>query len=458
MTHVFHRHCHGKLPTVKRGEGVYLFDQHDNRYLDACGGAAVSNLGHNNEHVKQALTDQLTDIPFAHSHFFTSDNCEQLAERLSELAPDSLNHVYFVSGGSEAVESALKMARQYYVEKGQLSKTEFIARKQSYHGNTLGALAVGGNLWRRSQYEPLLSGAHHVSACYPYRMQKSDESEAAYSSRLADELEQKILELGAENVMAFVAETVVGATAGALTATSGYFKRIRTICDKYDVLLILDEVMCGVGRTGTFFAFEQEQIVPDLVTLAKGLGAGYQPIGAVLASDDIYNTISAGSGFFQHGHTFMGHPMACAAGLATLEVITEQNLLRNVVIKGKRLLHLLHQQLAHQPYIGDIRGRGLFIGIELVQDKQRKTPLLAETQAHKAIDAAAMKLGLMCYPMSGTIDGQTGHHILLAPPFIITDEQLDELVDKLAKALELCAQQWTNQGELSESDSHHRCA
>ncbi|MBM7034824.1 aspartate aminotransferase family protein [Vibrio ulleungensis] len=442
MTKVFHRHCHSKLPTVVRGEGVYLFDQQGRRYLDACGGAAVSNLGHNHQHVKRGIAQQLEAIPFAHSHFFTTDSCELLAKKLTHLAPDPLNHVYFVSGGSEAVESALKMARQYFVEKGELSRTEFIARKQSYHGNTLGALAVGGNQWRRSQYEPLLTSAHHVSACYPYRDKHPSESDRAYSQRLADELEQKIVQIGPDKVMAFVAEPVVGATAGALTATADYFRLVRKVCDQYGILLIFDEVMCGVGRTGTFFAFEQEQTVPDLVTLAKGLGAGYQPIGAVLASDTVYDTIASGSGFFQHGHTFMGHPMACAAGLATLEAIEQDQLLLNVKRQGQYLKQLLEEKLSPFAYIGDIRGKGLFIGIELVSNKQTKQPLPIESQAHKIIHTTAMELGLMCYPMSGTIDGVNGHHILLAPPFIINDDQIVELVDKLVQTLNVCAKQW----------------
>jgi adenosylmethionine-8-amino-7-oxononanoate aminotransferase len=445
MTHVFHRHCHSKLPVVVKGEGVYLFDSTGKRYLDGCGGAAVSNLGHNHHAVKQAMREQLDAVPFAHSGFFTSDACESLADYLSELAPDPLNHVYFVSGGSEAVESALKMARQYFVETGQPQRSQFIARRQSYHGNTLGALAVGGNQWRRQKFEPLLAAVHHVSPCYAYRDQRADESEQAYSQRLADELEAKILEVGPEHVMAFVAEPVVGATAGALPATVGYFKRVREVCDKYGVLLILDEVMCGIGRTGSFFAFEQDGIVPDLVTVAKGLGAGYQPIGAVVASSKIYDAISRGSGFFQHGHTFMGHPMACAAALATVKTIVEEGLLERVQTQGEQLKAKLRQAIGHLPYVGDIRGRGLFIGIELVTDVISKQPLPVSTNANKLVKENAMARGLMCYPMAGTLDGVVGHHILLAPPFIISDDELDDLVAKLSGALQASAQTWAGQ-------------
>lgn len=442
MTHVFHRHCHASLPVISKGIGAYLYDKEGKQYLDGCGGAAVSNLGHSHPHIKQAIINQLNDIPYAHTGFFTNTPSEKLAELLCSLAPSSLNHVYFVSGGSEAVESALKMARQYFVETGQPQKKQVIARRQSYHGNTLGALSVGGNAWRREPFKPLLTDGHHIAPCYAYRDQDDNESEQQYSLRVANELEQKILELGAENVMAFVAEPVVGATSGALPATEGYFKRIRQICDQYNVLLILDEVMCGVGRTGTFFAFEQEQVVPDIVTVAKGLGGGYQPIGAVIASKTIYNAIAQGSGFFQHGHTFMAHPLACCAALATVQTIIKDDLLSNVTKQGERLKQQLNARLSALPYIGDIRGKGLFLAIELVKDKRSKAPLSSKTLAHKQIKEMAMSFGLLCYPMAGTIDGKQGHHVLLAPPFIITDEQITELVDKLHHAITESAKTW----------------
>ncbi|EMA2533504.1 aspartate aminotransferase family protein, partial [Vibrio parahaemolyticus] len=343
---------------------------------------------------------------------------------------------------SEAVESALKMARQYFVESGKPEKKQFIARQQSYHGNTLGALAVGGNEWRREPFKPILHPSHHIAPCYAYRYQQSHESELDYSLRAANELEAKILELGAENVMAFVAEPIVGATAGAVPATQGYFKRIREICDQYDVLLILDEVMCGVGRSGSFFAFEQEEAEPDLVCMAKGLGAGYQPIGAVVANDRVYQAIADGSGFFQHGHTFMAHPMACAAAVATIETIFQDDLLTAVNRQSVLLRNELTSALAHLPYIGDIRGKGLFVGIELVADKESKSPLSKATLADKRIKQRAMENGLMCYPMGGTIDGVNGHHILLAPPFIIQSHHIDELVGKLSLTLKEVAETW----------------
>ncbi len=442
MSHVFHRHCHNTLPVIERGEGVYLFDKQGKRYLDACGGAAVSNLGHSHQAVKQAMLAQIERVPFAHTGFFTSDSSEQLAELICQHMSEQFNHVYFVSGGSEAMESALKMARQYFVESGKVEKKHFIARQQSYHGNTLGALAVGGNEWRREPFRPILNSGHHIAPCYAYRYQRSGESELGYSLRTANELEAKILELGADNVMAFIAEPIVGATAGAVPATKGYFKRIREICDQYDVLLIMDEVMCGVGRSGSLFAFEQEQAEPDLVCMAKGLGAGYQPIGAVVANDKVYRAIESGSGFFQHGHTFMAHPVACAAAVATLNTIFEQDLLTAVKRQGSLLHNALTSSISDLPYVGDIRGKGLFLGIELVADKENKVPLNRATLADKRIKQRAMENGLMCYPMAGTIDGVNGHHILLAPPFIVEQSHIDEIVEKLTRTLSEVSNTW----------------
>jgi len=443
MDHVFHRHCHSSLPLATRGEGIYILDQHGHRYLDASGGAAVSCLGHNHPRVIHAIKEQLDKIPYAHTSFFANQASESLADFLIQSAPEGLQRVYFVSGGSEAVESALKMARQYYLERGQ-DRKYFIARRQSYHGNTLGALAVGGNFWRRRQFQPLLMETHHIAPCYAYRDQAVDETTTDYGLRVANELEEMILQLGADQVLAFVAEPVVGATAGAVPPVAGYFRRIREICDHYDVLLILDEVMCGMGRTGTMFACEQEGVAPDILTIAKGLGAGYQPVGATLVSEKIFNTIRDGSGFFQHGHTYMAHATAAAAALAVQQTITEENLLENVLTMGQSLRELLEQQFSDHPHVGDIRGRGLFLGLELVLDRASKTPFDSSTGLNILIKKAAMQQGLMCYPMAGTIDGVRGHHILLAPAFIINREQLEELVEKLARSLDTAIRQAMN--------------
>ena len=433
---VFGRHTRADLPIAASGDGPWITDTEGKRYLDASGGAAVSCLGHSARPVLDAVKQQLDSIAYAHTGFFTSEPTEQLAETLIALAPDALSRVYFVSGGSEAVEAALKLTRQYFIEIGETKRTQFIARRQSYHGNTLGALSAGGNEWRRAQFTDLLSPAmHHVEPCHYWRFAEHGESEYDYGQRVANSLETKILELGPENVAAFVAEPVVGATMGAVPPVEGYFRRVREICDQYGILLILDEVMCGMGRTGSLFASEQELIQPDITCIAKGLGAGIQPIGAMLCSDPIYQAIAAGSGFFQHGHTYMGHPTACAAGLAVIKELYDKDLLNNVRDKGYQLLKALEDAFGEHPNVGNIRGRGLFLGLELVTDENSKLPLDPALGTAAKLKAAAMREGLMCYPMGGTIDGKSGDHILLAPPFIIDSSHVDEIVGRLQTAM-----------------------
>ncbi|OUL77721.1 aspartate aminotransferase family protein [Paraburkholderia hospita] len=436
MTTVFHRMPKQTLPVAVKGEGIEIVDSTGKRYIDASGGAAVSCLGHSNQRVIDAIKRQVQELPYAHTSFFTTQPAEELASYLVERAPQGLAHVYFVSGGSEAIEAALKLARQYFVEVGQPQRRHIIARRQSYHGNTLGALAIGGNAWRREPFLPLLIDAHHVSPCYAYREQRADETEEQFAQRLADELEQKILELGSDTVAAFVAETVVGATAGAVPPVREYFRKIRAVCDRYGVLLILDEIMSGMGRTGHLFACEEDGITPDLLTIAKGLGAGYQPIGATLVSDKIYQAITGGSGFFQHGHTYIGHATACAAALEVQRVIADEHLLDNVKARGEQLRSLLREHYAQHPYIGDVRGRGLFVGVELVQDRATKTPFDAKLKLHAAIKREAFQRGLMVYPMGGTVDGKIGDHVLLAPPFICTPRDIEQIVSRLTDAIE----------------------
>lgn len=431
MSHVIHRSLRSTPMVASRAQVAYIFDAQGKPYLDACGGAAVSCLGHAHPDVLAAMHRQIDRLAYAHTSFFTSDAVEQLAEHLTRTAPGELNYAYFVSGGSEAVETALKMARQYFVEIGQPSRTRFIARKQSYHGNTLGALAVGGNEWRRRQFAPLLMDVIRVSACNEYRDRRADETQQQYTERLLNELEQAILEAGPETIIGFCAETVVGATTGATPPTPGYLQGVRRLCDKYGILYIADEVMCGMGRTGTLHAFEQDDVVPDLVTIAKGLGGGYQPIGAVLASETIVSALKAGSGLFQHGHTYICHATAASAALAVQQVIARDNLLDAVKQQGAYLHKALREVLGELPHVGDTRGRGLFAGVELVRDKDDKTPFDPALKLHAAIKANCMARGLMVYPMGGTIDGQSGDHILIAPPFIITPAQLDFVVDTL---------------------------
>ena len=435
MTRILHRSIGPELPRAVAAEGIWITDAEGRRYIDGSGGAAVTSLGHGNPEVLDAMRAQMDAVAYAHTSFFTTDVAESLADRLIGLAPDGLDYVYLVSGGSEAVEAALKMARQYFVEIGQPQRRHIIARRQSYHGNTIGALATGGNEWRRKQFQPILPETHHVAPCYLYRDMREDETPEAYGARLAAELEQKILDLGADQVIAFVAEPVVGATLGAVPAVPGYFKAIREVCDRYGVLLILDEVMCGMGRTGTIFAFEQEGIVPDIVTIAKGLGGGYQPIGGLLLSDKIYQAFAQGSGLFQHGHTYLGHPIAAAAADKVVEIMARPRLMDNVNAMGQRLQDGLEAALGQHPHVGDIRGRGLFRGIELVADRGSKAVLDPTLKTHAKIKKAAMARGLMSYPMGGTIDGVRGDHILLAPPYIISAEEVDLIVDRITGAI-----------------------
>lgn len=434
MSYVLHRNLLREPPYAVKGAGSYIIDQNGKRYLDGCGGAAVSCLGHSHPAVIEAIKKQAETVPYAHTSFFTTEALEELAEVLVAGAP-GMGKVLLLSGGSEAVEAALKLSRQYFVESGEPDRHLFIARHQSYHGNTLGALAVGGNEWRREPFKRLLVDAHHVAPCFEYRERGEEETQQAYGERVALELEVKINELGAKNVAGFVAETVVGATAGAVAAVPGYFKRVRDICDQYGIHLILDEVMCGTGRTGSMMAYEQEQIVPDLVTMAKGLAAGYQPVGALLCRPEIIETIRAGSGFFQHGHTFMGHATAVAAALAAQHAIKNENLLDNTRKAGDRIRAGLESELGAHPNIGDIRGRGLFIGVELVADRETKAPLDPAKKTHGAVQRLAMENGLLCYGMGGTIDGKRGDHVLFAPPYNLQLAEQQELVERFAQTV-----------------------
>lgn len=437
MSHVFHRSLRNEYPVAVRGEGPFIYDKTGKRYIDGSGGAAVSCLGHNHPAVIAAITEQLGKLPYVSNSFFSTEPMEQLADTLIADAPDGLEKVWFVSSGSEATEAAIKMARQYFLEKGEPKRHQVIARRQSYHGNTLGALSVSGNFARRAPYEPyMLDVAHHIAPCYAYRDKRDDESEEAYGRRVADELETAIKKLGPETVAAFIAEPVVGATAGALPAVPGYFKRIREICDRYGVLLILDEVMCGMGRTGTLYACEQEGISPDLLTMAKGLGGGYQAIGAVLVGDKVVEPYAKGSGSFQHGHTYMGHTAACAGALAVQKVIKKEGLLANVRRLGGMLETKLQDRFGNHHHVGDIRGRGLFQCIELVKDRATKETFDPKHKLNQEINREMMARGLILYPMGGTIDGKHGDHIILAPPYNLKDELLDEIVDKLGQSVD----------------------
>ena len=434
--HVFHRSTGPRPPVAVRGEGIYLIDDQCRRYIDACGGAAVSCLGHGHPAVVAAMSEQAANLEYVHTGFFTSAAAEELAAMVAEMSPGTLDRVWYTSSGSEAIEAALKLARQYHLERGDTGRRHVIARRLSYHGNTLGALSAGGSAWRRAPYEPLLIDVALVDPCFEYRFAEPGESAEAYGVRAANALEREILRLGPETVIGFVAETVVGATAGAVPPVPGYLKRIREICDRHGVLLILDEVMCGSGRTGTFLSCEQGGVVPDIVTLGKGLGAGYQPIGAVVCTAEVYDAVAQGSGALKHGQTFLAPPMGCAAARAGQRVIRSYAWRARVERAGERLTSLIHDRFGNHLHVGDIRGRGLLQAIELVADRSTKQPFDAALALHQRAKSDAFDRGLLIYPGGGTVDGRTGDHILLAPPYNVTDQELEMIVDLLGDTVD----------------------
>jgi adenosylmethionine-8-amino-7-oxononanoate aminotransferase len=436
LSNVFYREPLHEYPRIERCEGVFLYDSDGREYLDGSGGAAVSAIGHGHPAVLAAIREQLDRCAFAHTAFFTNAPQETLASLLAARFPEPASRAYFVSGGSEANEAAIKLARQYWVARGQDDKRLFVSRTQSYHGNTLGALSLSGNPGRRELFGPLLHDWPKVPPCYEYRHRLAGETAEGYGQRAAGFLLDAIHGHGAENIAAFVAETIVGATLGAVPAAPGYFREIREICDRHDVLLIMDEVMAGCGRSGTWFAFEQEEVVPDIVTLAKGLGGGYQPLGAVLVRQRIYDRIVDRFGSFSHGHTYVGHPTACAAGCAVASVIEREDLLANVRNMGALLRERLKSAFCERPNVGDVRGRGLFVGVELVTDREKKTPPPESLGLPARLRESAMAERRICYPAGGSADGRDGAHILLAPPFIYSEEHVEELVKRLGRALD----------------------
>ena len=437
MSHLVHRSLRSDPPLAVSGQGIWLKDASGREIIDGSGGAAVACLGHGHPKVLAAMRAQMENLCYAHTSLFSCESAEQLADILVGHAPGGLTHAYFVSSGSEGAEAALKMARQYFLEIGQPDRTHVIARRQSYHGNTLGALAAGGNAMRRAPYAPLLSGAFsHVAPCYAYRDRADGESDADYVARLAAELEAEFQRLGPQSVMAFMAETVVGATLGCVAAVPGYFQAMRAVCDRHGALLILDEVMSGMGRTGTLHAWEQEGIAPDIQIVAKGLGGGYQPIGGILVQGRIIDALRDGSGGFKHGHTYQAHPMACAAAVAVQQVIAEEGLVANVAARGAQLEQALTERLGNHAHIGDIRGRGLFWAVEIVADRASKAPFDPALAIHERVRDLALEEGLACYPMNGTLDGKYGDHAILAPPYLVTAAEVEEIADRFARAVQ----------------------
>ena len=434
--HVLHRSTRDRPSVAQRGEGITLIDAGGRRYVDACGGAAVSCLGHGDPRVAAAIAEQAGRLEFVHTGFFTTAEAEELAELIAAQAPGSLDRIWYTSSGSEAIEAALKLARQYQLERGEPERSRVIGRRFSYHGNTLGALSAGGSLWRREPYAPLLFDVSLIEPCFEYRFAEPGESAEDYGRRAADSLAEAIERLGPQTVMAFVAETVVGATAGAVPPVPGYLQRIRETCDRYGVLLILDEVMCGSGRTGTFLSCEQDGVAPDIATLGKGLGAGYQPIGAVVCTSEVYGAMAQGSGALKHGQTYNAHPVGCAAALKVQQIIRDEGLLGRVRVAGERMATLLRQRFGDHPNVGDIRGRGLLLALELVADRETRAPFDPTLRLHERAKAEAFARGLLIYPGGGTADGRSGDHVLLAPPYNVTDDELELIVDLLGDTLD----------------------
>jgi adenosylmethionine-8-amino-7-oxononanoate aminotransferase len=437
MSHILHRTVAERPLRAVRGEGLHLYLSDGSEILDASGGAAVACLGHGNRRVAEAIATQAATVAYAHTGFFSSEPAEELADFLVGHRPGGLSRAFFVSSGSEAMESALKLSRQYFVERGERQRIHYISRRQSYHGNTFGALAASGHLGRRQIYEDVLPhNFSRVSPCFPYHYQAPDESAAAYVARLAGELEAEFQRLGPDRVIAFIAEPVVGAIAGCVAAVPGYFKAVREICDRHGALLILDEIMCGMSRTGTTHAWEQEGIVPDIQTIAKGLGGGYAAIGGILVAGRVIDTLAAGTGAFVHGHTYQAHPVSCRAALEVQRIVAEDELLPRIRSVGDYLDRALRARLGDHPLIGDIRGRGLFRALEFVEDREERRPYPAAARIAERIKRSALAHGVGIYPTAGGVDGLIGDNAIVAPPYIVTEEEIDEIVDRLGAAVD----------------------
>ncbi|SMC21061.1 Adenosylmethionine-8-amino-7-oxononanoate aminotransferase [Desulfacinum hydrothermale DSM 13146] len=433
--HVFYRNLRKTYPVVDRGEGIHIWDKDGNRYIDGSGGACVVSLGHGVPEILEAMKEQAARISFAHGSHFTSEAARECADRLVRLAPDpSLSRVYFLSGGSEAVETAVKVVRQYWREVGRPDKYKVISRWVSFHGNTMGAVALGGHTARRRHYHPHFLHTPHIEPAYCYRCPFGREPQTC-SLECAEQLERTIKYEGPDAVAAFIAEPVVGATAGALVPRDGYWQRIREICDTYEVKLIADEVMTGVGRTGRNFCLDHWSVVPDVIVSAKGLSSGYTPLGAVIVKEEIHDAIRSGSGAFVHGHTYSQNPLSVAVGAAVLRYLEEKDLIARCATMGEVFLEKL-RGLLERPMVGDVRGLGLFAGVELVQNKETKAPFAPSGKISARVAQEAFRRGLITYPGSGGADGINGDHILLAPPFIITEEELDEIVRILGEAIQ----------------------
>jgi len=460
-SHVLHNSLVDIPPTVVSASGSYIHLSTGQRILDGCTGAAVSIIGHGGPSVQAAVVEQMSKICYTHTVAFTTPVAEELANTILEGNPYGLARAFFVCSGSEAMDSALKLARQYYVEIKQPQRTHIVARHRSYHGNTVGALSVSSHVGRRAPFKNalILDNVSYVSATYPYRGQLEAETEAGYSARLVKELDGEFQSVGPENVMAFVAEPVGGATAGCITAPPGYYQGVRRLCDKYGILLILDEVMCGSGRTGTYFAFEQEGpgVYPDLITMGKGLGGGYAPMGAVLAHEKVIRGFQGGSAYFVHSHTYQAHAMSCAAALAVQQVLRRDNLVARCAAMGKWLESALQSRLGTRKFVGNIRGRGLFWGSEFVKDKAAKEPFDPSLRFTWKIVDEAQRRGLAVYPGSGTVDGAKGDHIIVAPPYNMLDEEFEKLIRILEETYNVVEKEVDEMLRISSRKAEYWC-
>ncbi len=419
------------LPTIAYGKGTYVYDSNGKQYIDGSGGPAVFCVGHGNQEVNTAIKDQLDQIAHGYRYTFNSEPLEELQSIIARRCGGGLRHTSFVCGGSEAVEACLKISLQYQQAIGQTSRTRFIARQRSWHGNTLGALSVSHFRYRRQPFEGSLLATSFVSAANQYRPPDNVHPEDI-ASFCAAELEQEILAVGVENVCAFIFEPVVGAAGGAVPAPPGYAQAMREVCDKYGVLMIADEVMCGVGRTGNWRALQHEDVEPDLMSIAKGLGGGYLPLGAAVYHERLQERILENFGEILTGHTFAGHTTTCAAGVAVQRIIERDELVERVANKGPEFQLGLRQSLKAHPNVGDVRGRGYFVGVEFVQDRESKEPFDAELQTFAKIRDQAMANGLICYPSGGNVDGVRGDVAILAPPYNASDDELEEIISKFA--------------------------
>jgi adenosylmethionine-8-amino-7-oxononanoate aminotransferase len=451
---VFPRNFLKTYPQAVRGEGCFVYASDGRRYLDASGGAAVVTIGHGVEEIGRAMAEQAARLAYVHSSQFHTATAEKLAQRILALAPKGMRQggrVYFTTGGSEAAETALKLARQYWIEKGEKKRWRVLSRWQSYHGSTLGALGVSGNVRRREMFAPMMADWGHIPPCYCYRCPLGLHYPEC-NVDCADELDRTLDRDGADDVAAFIFEPVVGATLGAVVPPEGYVQRLAEICRRRGILLIADEVMTGMGRTGRPFAVEHWNVTPDMILVGKGIASGYAPLGAVIASGHVAEAISKGTGTFLHGFTYDAHPVTAAAGNAVLDHIEREKLFAAVDPAGRELCAAL-EPLKRFSVVGDVRGMGLLFGVELVRDAKTREPFPADARIAARIQADAFEAGVMTYPIQGCADGIRGDHILLAPPFTITAQEIQTLAEALEHAI--ADLERTHQARIGGSTATH---